>query len=418
MGKKIVFRLLMITCLITGEHNRDVYAQKVSVIGELRSRTEMRDGFKKPLLKKEDPAFISLLRSRINATYADEATEVFFSLQDSRTLGETGTNTTGNSLGLFEAWGAYQLSHDFKVKVGRQTLEYDDKRILSASNWSNTGNAHDLGLLQYKRKKFQAHLGIAWNNAGADLLKESDYTVSKSYKFMSFLWLKTQINRFSISAITLNDAFQNGTPDRDSMIFRNTMGVNVLFQDKDIPWNIYGTSYYQFGHDKNNKKLSAYLFALKISYAFTPAWHTTLGADWYSGSKADLPTSKNHTFNKLYGVSHSFNGAMEYWTTIPTQGLQDFYASIKYVSNKKLDINLACHFFSLVHKHVNTDKKGLGSEIDLVANYKCSPQFSIQGGYSMYFTSNTTDILKDQIQSKTRFPHWGYLMLIFKPSFF
>lgn len=418
MGKRFILRLSAILCMGIGYYCGDLNAQKVSVDGELRSRSEMREGLKKPLLEDESLAVITVLRSRIRFSYSDDKMDAMFRLQDRRTLGETGTNSTGNSLGLYEAWGAYRLKEDLKLKIGRQALEYDDKRILSSSNWSNVGNAHDIALFLYEANRFKAHWGIAWNNANEDLLKESDYNVSRSYKFMSFLWLNKKVGNVDISAIWLDDAFQNGTPDTDSLIYRNTLGANLLFKEKNFPLSVYGTVYYQFGHDTGNKKLDAYLLALKAGYVFNPVWSATLGGDLYSGSRSDIEPSKSNTFNKLYGANHVFNGSMEYWTSVPAQGLKDLYASVKFAPNKKFDIDLAYHNFSLVHPHAKIDKKGLGSEIDITTNYRVSPQFAVQGGWSAYFTTGTTDILKNQEGTETRFPHWAYVMLTFNPSFF
>jgi hypothetical protein len=133
--------------------------------GEIRTRIEQREGFKKPLADTLNGSTIAALRTRIKLQYADEKVKAKISLQDSRIYGQTGINDTGNSLGIYEAWGTYVFTPALSVTIGRQPIEYDDKRLFTASNWSNTGNAHDLVLLAYDSPAlFKLHFGAAWNN--------------------------------------------------------------------------------------------------------------------------------------------------------------------------------------------------------------------------------------------------------------
>ena len=395
-----------------------LFAQSVKFDAEIRSRSELRDGFKAPLAGDDYAAFVTDLRSRINLAYSDEKIDASLKLQDSRIFGQTGTNNTGNSLGFFEAWGAYKFTPKLSVKLGRQVLEYDDKRLFSASNWSNTGNAHDLILLKYESKALKWHSGMAWNNAG-DVLLESPYEVARSYKSMAYTWIEKSLDKIALSAIWVNNGFQKGiTPDLvNKLIHRNTIGANAAFTDKSSPLYVYATGYHQFGRDASNNKLSAYTLALKTSYNLTSTWTVSLGADYLSGSKSDLEKGKSNTFNKLYGSNHTFNGSMEYWTTPPAQGLRDLYGGIAFKPSAKFDIDLTYHHFALVRNLAETNKKGLGSEIDITANYRVSPQFNIQGGWSAYFKTEQTCVLKNQIDINTRPAHWAYIMITFKPSF-
>ena len=411
--KRLCF-LLKCFLLISGH----IFAQNTKIDAEIRSRSELRDGFRAPLTEDNHAAFVTDLRSRINIMYSDKKIDASVRLQDSRIFGQTGINNTGNSLGFFEAWGAYKITSEFSARLGRQALEYDDKRIFSLSNWSNTGNAHDLILLRYENKAMKWHIGAAWNNA-EDFLHESPYEVARSYKTMTYTWMEKSLDKITLSALWLNDAFQKGTTPEliNRLIYRNTIGANAAFSDKASPLYVYATGYYQFGHDVNNNSLSAYILAFKTSCNLTSIWMASLGADYLSGSKNDLEAGKNNTFNKLYGSNHSFNGSMEFWTIPPAQGLSDLYGGITFKPTTKFDVDLTYHHFALAQNLAGTDKKGLGSEIDITANYKFAPQFNIQGGWSAYFKTKQTDILKNQININTRFAHWAYIMITFRPTF-
>jgi hypothetical protein len=109
---------------------------------------------------------------------------------------------------------------------------------------------------------------------------------------------------------------------------------------------------------------------------------------------------------------------MEYWTTLPVQGLRDLYGGLTFKPNAKFDVNAVFHAFYLAKELPSTDKKSIGSEIDITANYTISPQLAVQGGWSAYFKNGQTDILQKQAGIPTHFPQWAYVMLTFKPKFF
>lgn len=397
-----------------------VYSQSVKIDGEIRTRAEYRNGFQSPLADTLHNATIGSLRTRLNVTYSDDKIKAKITLQDSRTYGQTGINSTNNSLGLYEAWGAYMFTPELSATLGRQSLEYDDKRLFSAANWSNTGNSHDLLLLKYETKTgAKAHLGSAWNNGG-DVLYESAYNVSKSYKMMTYIWLAKSLGKFDATALWVNDGFQRGATNDliNKLSYRNTVGGNLGFKDKTIPYSFYATAYYQFGHNPKDKSLRGYLLALKNQYSVTNKWSITLGGDYFSGSKYDLEQGEDRTFNKLYGVNHSFNGSMEYWATLPTQGLSDLYAGITFKSNSKFNVDATFHTFSLTKELSSTDKKNIGSELDITANYTISPEITLQGGWSAYFKTDQTNTVKKQENIDTKFPTWAYVMISFKPTFF
>ncbi|MCD4736608.1 MAG: hypothetical protein K8R53_11235, partial [Bacteroidales bacterium] len=61
-------------------------------------------------------------------------------------------------------------------------------------------------------------------------------------------------------------------------------------------------------------------------------------------------------------------------------------------------------------------KKGLGTEIDVACGYAVSKSAVIKAGYSMMFASESMEYLKGA-QAKTG-NTWGWVMLIFKPTFY
>jgi hypothetical protein len=404
---------IVLTAVVIIAASGTMFAQKVKIDGEVRSRVEYRDGFKSPLADTLGSTTVSALRTRLNLNYADEKVSAKITLQDARAYGQTDTKTTGSSLGVFEAWGSYTFLPALSLKLGRQAIEYDDKRIFSASNWSN-GNAHDLALLKFENDNlFKLHVGVAYNNESTDDTYDKPYT--KTYKSMEYLWFGKKFGKFDFSALYVNEALEYDATSADKKAVRNTLGGNLALKQKNIPFSFLVTGYYQFGHDAKNKELNAYLAAVNMAYKFPKQWSISAGTDLYSGTATD-ETTKSTSFNKLYGTNHAFNGSMEYWTTPPTQGLLDFYGGVTFKANDKFDINSTFHAFSLVEEPA-TGEKSLGSEIDITANYVLSPQLALQAGYSAYFTTKQTEILKKTTNFNYGFPQWAYIMLTFKPNF-
>lgn len=392
------------------------YAQTIKVDAEIRSRAEYRQGFREPLADTLRSSTVNNLRTKLNFAYSAENIRAKISLLDTRTYGSTSTSNTGNSLGVLEAWGEYRFNPQFAFTLGRQSLEYDNKRIFSANNWSNTPGAHDLLLSKYTSGKLEAHLGTAWNNAGDSTQYLSAYT--KTYKSLVFLWLTHPIGKVTASAIAVNESFEKGNEPTIRTVYRNTIGTNIGLKNSLIPLSFLFSAYYQFGHDNSQKDLNAYLLALKLEQQLSQIWTVHAGGDWFSGSNTKTTSSKSHTFNKLYGTNHAFNGSIEYWGNIPSQGLTDLYGGISARFSPKFDIDFTFHKFSTSKSISENVGKNIGSEIDITANYNLSKEFSLQGGWSGYFVTKGTRIIKKKTDIDTKFPQWAYIMIAFKPTFF
>ena len=391
-------------------------AQSIKVDAEIRSRAEYRAGFREPLADTLNPAFVNNLRTKLNVSYASQNIKAKVSLLDARTFGSTETTETGNSLGILEAWGEYNFTPEFSFSLGRQALNYDDGRLFSYADWVNTPPAHDILLVKYNAEKWNIHLGSAYNNAG-DVLYQGITPYAVSYKTLNFIRAEKNFGLLSASALWINDSHQSGTENNVTTTYRNTTGGNLWLTNKQNPFTFLLTGYYQFGRDKTNKKLNAYLLSLKANQQLNEKYSLQIGSDLFSGSAYNIENGKSNTFNKLYGTNHTFNGSAEYWTALPAQGLIDVFAGATAKFSKKINLNLVYHYFSTQKKIDANGTKSIGSEIDITANYTVNEQFTLQGGWSAYFANKGTDILKNKTGIDTRFPQWAYIQLTFKPEF-
>lgn len=400
-------------------------AQTVAIDGELRPRAEYRDGFGAPLSDSNDPGIFAIQRTRLGATFTSAVLKTQFTIQDSRTYGKTAPSSETATLGVFEAWAEFLLMPGGSAKVGRQALTYDDGRLFSASNWSNTGNSHDLALFKYNVNDFQAHLGFAYNNTST-ISSETVYANAAKYRYMGLLWLSKCIAKdLTLSAIAVDEGMQPTTDatkygTKINMNHGYTFGGNLKYGNETKPFSALATAYFQAGKNQTGDDLRGSMAAVKLNYKISSAVTTSLGTDYLSGddNKTD---GKQKNFRKLYGSNHSFNGSMEYWSTPLSAGLLDYYGSVNAKVSKTTSIEGAFHVFSSSKDMTSNSQnigKSLGSELDLCLNYKLNEWSKLQVGWSTYFANDNTHLAKGMTaDAKTRFPQWGYVMLTVSPSY-
>ena len=415
-----------------------VFAQTVTIDAEYRPRTEMRQGFRKPLVDTLAFNAVILQRTRLNADYRSNSLNARLTLQDARIWGQGDKSSSSPQVSVYEAWVELLITSGVSVAAGRQALKYDDQRLFAPSNWSNTGNACDVLLLKYKDSFMQAHAGFAYNNAN-DTLFTYKYNVNGMYQTMGILWLSKEVlPGLNLSLIGIGEGLPrsmvtSGTlkiktakDSSSTMTFgRFTYGGNLVFQNDASVFGGMLTGYYQTGRDAKMGTLRAYLLAAKGMAKILDELSAQAGIDYYSGTSysdtVGVGTKTSHTFNKLYGTNHSFNGSMEYWTTLPSGGLMDYYAGATYKISKELSLDITGHLFFLAENMYQGKKLlnniDLGSEIDLTFNYQWSKEVAIQGGYSRYFPSTSTTLFSS-ITTSTYAPQWAYVMLTVKPVFF
>ena len=428
----------ILTLLFVIISSSTVFGQAVSIDAEYRPRFELRDGFRKPLVDTLDLNAVVFQRTRLNADYKSNSLNAHLTFQDANIWGQSDKTSSTPQITIYEAWIEMLLTSGLSLEAGRQALKYDDQRLLGVSNWSNTGNAHDALLFKYKDSFLQAHAGFAYNNT-SDVLYDYKYNVSGMYQSMGFLWLsKELLTGLNLSFIGIGEGLprdmvtsgsykiKSSKDSSSTMIYgRFTYGGNLVYQNDASVLGGTLTGYYQSGKDAKMGNLTAYLFAAKGTAKILNELDVQAGICYYSGT-SNLDTLKHgtkisHTFNRLYGTNHSFNGSMEYWVTLPSGGLVDYYAGGTYKFSNDFSVDLTGHLFSLAQQMYQGKKllksKDLGSEIDLTLNYQYNKEVAIQGGYSRYFTTITTSLF-NSITVPSATPQWAFIMLTVKPVFY
>jgi hypothetical protein len=455
--KKKIYTLLLghlfCLCLVN-----EAQAQ-FTVSGQLRTRTELRNGQGTPQVEDTTSAFFTSQRTRLNFGYAGHRFKLYTAIQDVRVWGQEGssinrvTTDSYDGLMLHEAWGEISLVDtgkvikNFSVKIGRQELVYDDVRLLGNLDWLQQARRHDAALIKFDHKGWTVHLGAAMNQ-NAERKSNTIYNgvpvgyaastngMSSLYKYMQFLYLAKKLHFGNASFLVFKDDFSKfhfapadinkTTPIYDHSVWsRYTVGGN-LFGTAFRKLGFAFSAFYQGGKYREGTELNEYLLSLSTSYAIGRKLSIGPGADLTSGNNGSDPTKKFQRFDPLYGTPHKFWGYMDYFYVADgfgSNGLIDYYLKAKFKAKDNLTISLDGHRFVLPDAVTAADgtemDKALGTELDLLANYSMTKAINMEGGFSLMMSTPTMASAKvKNVNRAAETSTWAYLMISIKPSEF
>lgn len=397
---------------------------QITVSGEVRPRTEFRNGFKTLTEDSKEAALFTEQRSRLYLDYADSTFKFRLSFQDVRVWGETGQifkEELGKTF-LSEAWGQYYFSPSFSLKLGRQIISYDNQRFLGGLEWAQQGRRHDAALLIYEAKKTKFHFGVAYNQdddvAEPGFLQADGagyYSVGGNYKTMQYGWFNQKFTDASLSILALNAGYQNADT---TVSFKQTFGLTGFTKVGQL--KLGGDFYYQTGElSKNN--VNAVLAGVNATIK-TSATPLTVGIEYISGKDDDDTSSDITNFSPDFGTNHAHNGLMDYFFVGPANGsvgVTDLYLKTAF---KFLGGTLKGHLHQFMTGSTQIDAEGveldsnMGTEVDLVFVRKLKGGVTWNLGYSQMFASDTMEALRGG--DKNAMQSWAWTMITFKPTFF
>lgn len=253
-----------------------------NITGQVRTRSEFRDGLGNPAYIGAAPSFFTSQRTNLNIGYRWDKLIFGLDIRDVRVWGQdaaTINNADGGKLFLHQAWGEFIVASaadtncklkidNLSLKVGRQELIYDDSRLLGNLDWLQQGRRHDMALLKLLHRGYQADFGVAFNqnndnfgNYGVAYVPANVPTgtapntipvnaanggipgtswvgplgtngAQNMYKSLMMLYMSKKFNQTKVSVLALNDNFQKykftGTT-RNFSGFENGNGVHSRF---------------------------------------------------------------------------------------------------------------------------------------------------------------------------------------------
>jgi hypothetical protein len=443
---------LLCPCLLT-----EVHAQ-LTVSGQLRTRTEWRDGQGTPSVQDTAAAFFTSQRTRMSVGYSGYRFKLYTVLQDVRVWGQDGSTINRTTMDVndgflvHEAWTELSLVDtgkvikNFSLKIGRQELNYDDARLLGNLDWLQQARRHDAVLIKFVHKGWTAHLGAAYNQ-NAERKSNTIYNgvptayaagtnaIGAQYKSMQFLYGAKKLPFGNVSFLALKDDFSKfyfapadvnkSTPIYEQGVWsRYTIGAN-MFGTSLGKLSFALSAFYQGGNYREGTPLDEYFFSLSTQYATEKKISIGPGVDITSGNNGADASKKYKRFDPLYGTPHKFWGLMDYFYVADgfgPNGLVDYYLKTKYKANDRFSISLDAHQFQLPatvadEAGIALDKT-LGTEVDVVFSYGLTKMIHIESGYSLMFATPTlTSVNVKNVKNADTVSNWAYLMIAVKPEF-
>jgi hypothetical protein len=320
----------------------------------------------------------------------------------------------GNNTMLNEAWAEYEFFKGLSMRLGRQSLVYDDERILGGLDWNQAGRWHDLALLKYKSNGHELHVGLAFSQDQENKLNNYYSAPGGNYKTMQLVWYEKILSeRMKFSLLFMNTGFQVELDS--SMANLQTWGGN--FYRTDDPLTLTATFYYQSGKNAVKQQVNAFLASLYGNYNIDPDWGIHAGMDLLSGRDMDAAESTKTTeFVPLYGTNHKFYGLMDYFYTGGTHsqvGLWDKFLGASWKPSRDLSLKLTGHFFNSMARVVSSEKMSsyLGTELDLTFSWNLMKGVDFLGGYSQMFATGSMEIVKGR-GDHSLFHNWVWAMFV------
>ena len=128
---------------------------------QIRPRAEYRNGALFPRLEGQEAASFINNRARLSMDYKRSDLEIKMSAQHVGVWGQDPQIDKNGRFILNEAWAKLDFGKGFFAQLGRQTLSYDDERILGGLDWNVAGRYHDALKLGYANKKNEVHVILA-----------------------------------------------------------------------------------------------------------------------------------------------------------------------------------------------------------------------------------------------------------------
>lgn len=430
--RRITIALMLAALAVpaTAQETQEEKPNTFAVDAEMLTRGELRRG---GLPETEDNAttkasFIQE-RTRLGVDYERGILKTHVTAQHSAVWGQAGKG----SFYIYEAWAQFTVGHGLFAKVGRQTLSYDDERIIGSNDWAMAALYHDLLKLGWDGQSHRVHVMLAYNQNSESVNGSTIYHKGdKPYKTMQNLWYHYQHPRvpFGASLLFMNQGLQSENDEElniNKTYNQQLIGTYISYLPKN--WSAEGSFYYQLGKNENGLDVRAWMTSVKGTYSPTPKWQIIAGYDYLSGDPyfavppgGSIGLIRHKTirgFSPLYGSHHKFYGAMDFFYLSTyfngfTPGLQNSYVGLSFKPIQKLKLDATYHYFAIA---TNTDnlKESLGNEVEFKATFTPIKEVTLSLGYSYMHGSETMQILK-RVDHQRKL-HWAWLSLLVKPRF-
>lgn len=410
--------LLLLPCMSWAQKSEKENEFTMSM--QIRPRAEYRNGALYPRIEGDKAASFINNRARLSMEYKRSDLSMKISAQHVGVWGQDPQIDTNGRFIMNEAWAKLDFGAGFFAQLGRQTLSYDDERILGGLDWNVAGRYHDALKLGYEHNAHKLHFILAFNQ-NREKAKGGTYYYdgAQPYKNMQTLWYHYTAAGlpFNASLLFMNLGLETGDAATETSDTRYLQTFGTYITYKPQSWDLQGAFYYQTGKNKSAQSVAAFMASVKAAYALNKQWSISLGYDYLSGNDGD--GGKFRAFDPLYGTHHKFYGAMDYFYASAWQGLapglQDAQLGINFKVSKKVSMQLNYHYFATAVEVDDVDdlNKSLGSEVDYQLDWNVMKDVKLSAGYSFMLGTKSMDLVKGG--DNERWQDWGWVSVNINP---
>lgn len=347
-------------------------------------------------------------------------TREFFSDRPN-TLGQLGAEGD-DAFDLRQAYIEIGDAMGLSAKIGRQTMVYGDKRLISSGEWGNPSRTFDAIRLHYAQKDwwldaFTSSV-VRFRDAEFNLSDWLDEADSRN-EFFSGLYFSTTALDVQVTdfyALHLHEEDRSGS---DFVTLGTRMKADPL---KLAGWDYEAEMAVQFG-ERYGKDLRAFAGHWGAGYNWLKhPWKPRIGIEYsYASGDSNASDGRVGTFQNLFPTNHLYYGYMDVFAW---QNLHNPALKFSVEPSSKVKASLDYHLFWLADTNdawtrasqvatVRPITPGAssyaGSELDFTVQWKAHAHLDVQAGYSHFFAGSYLDDTGSADDAD-----FAYLMLTFK----
>lgn len=236
----LVAGLLSVALFAQAEETQNTKENTFSMKVQIRPRAEYRNGVLFPRPKDAESTGFINNRARLSLGYERDRLSIGLSAQHVGVWGQDPQIDKNGRFILNEAWAKLDFGSGFFAKLGRQSLVYDDERIMGALDWNVAGRYHDALKLGYENTNNQLHLILAFNQNDEKTIGGTYYAPgAQPYKTMQTLWYKHLFDKsFNASFLFMNLGMEGGDAEKQNSDtkYLQTLGTNLIYTPSN--WTI------------------------------------------------------------------------------------------------------------------------------------------------------------------------------------
>ena len=401
---------------------------------QIMTRGEIRDGGLSTIESEAalgDHANFVLGRARLVLGFEKSYLSTKVDLRQTGIWGQAG----GTSFNVYEAWAKLFARNGLFLQAGRQSLSYDDERIIGPNDWAMDGTSHDALKLGFEGSGHKAHLILAYNQNEENMTNGTSYYTGGAlpYKTMQSAWYHYDFHSapLGLSLLAMNIGMQAGLPgNNDHIEWQQLYGAYAKYA---LPhWHFEASYYRQTGHNENGQAIKAWMASILAKWQPSSAFGFKAGFDYLSGDDYFVVPQEGHIgliqhdtlrgFASVFGSHHKFYGAMDFFYISTfvhgfSPGLQNAFigTTIKPLSNLRVDIDYHYLAMSTRLRDIDMDMT-LGHEIELEGAWKIKEDVALSLGLS--FMVGTESMQRLKRASSDGSLRWYWLSLNITPKIF